>query len=176
MKILFVSQRKGTPLCSSTAYTQVCTKSCLGLWSAIPGYSTGGLLVPSWCSSSEFLTQPWAARPPLAHLLWLWCFLVHRREFFSYESLQCNECFTVSCFAPGSQCLCRGWGTDDTKVLAENHHVYLSSKTSLCASVKSLFYKIETYLSARFLMSCICIGDKITSQDFFFKTYINYLL
>lgn len=77
----------------------------------------------------------------------------------------------------GGPCLCKGWGTADTEVLVENHHVYLYS---LCACVKSFFQKTETYFNATFVMSCICIGDVINSFSkkffFHFKTYINYWL
>lgn len=49
------------------------------------------------------------------------------------------------------------------KFLLKNHPVYLCSKTSLCACVKSFFSKIETYFNARFMMACICIGDVINN-------------
>lgn len=73
----------------------------------------------------------------------------------------------LSCFALGSSCLCKGRGIDDTKVLVENHHLYLSSKTSLCDCVKSFFYKIDSYFNAGFVMSCTCIGDIINNFSIF---------
>lgn len=129
-------------------------------------YTASACLLNFWLSPG--------LQDPLAHLLRLWGFSVHRREFFSCESLHCNECFTVisqtrlSCFAPGGPC--KGWGTADTKVPVENHHVYLSS---LCACVKSFFHKTETYFNATFVMSCICIGDIINNLPIFFLKFQN---
>lgn len=81
MKILFASQAKGTPLCSSTAYTQVCTKSCLVCDKQYQATALEGSSYTASACLLNFLLSP-GLQDPLAHLLWLWGFSRHRREFF----------------------------------------------------------------------------------------------
>lgn len=161
----FVSQQND-PLCVlctlkfAPRAVLVCNKQYQATALEGSSYSEGACLLNFWLCPG--------LQDPFAHILWLWGFSVHRRDFFFlwiFAMIFAFDFFTVisqtylSCFAPGSPCLCKGWGTDDTEVLVENHHIYLSTKTMPVWNLSFITFRLILIQD----LWCICIGDAINN-------------